>query len=183
MPSNVAKLVSRSMLPMLSCVVSLACGSESSGGKGPLVEPAGWELVPEAEDPFASERPAGISCDSFGFAPEDFAGEPALFVDTALCNYATGRQPSLRDVPSGSTLRLRLFHDILTAPDAAEAVVVVAFDGRTVWERRFAIPGNAELLDETWQADRALDQGGEILFHVHNHGPNNWALIELATVP
>ena len=42
------------------------------------------------------------------------------------------------------------------------------------------IPADAKMIDTTWQAEQSMEAGDPILFHVNNHGDNNYALIEFS---
>lgn len=139
-----------------------------------------WDPVDEADDPFSADKADDAVCDSLGYVTEDYEGEQAFFVDTEACDYLTVEQPALSSVAVDDTLHLRLYHFELTAPDSGQAHLAVAFGQRTVWEQRVDIPAGAELVDVTWQAEEAVHEGDPVLFHVNNHGDNNYVLIELS---
>lgn len=160
------------------------CGDDGNGngssGAQPLVTASAWEPVDEAEDPFADEKSDDAVCDSLGYETEDYEDEPAFFVDTEACDYLTVEQPALVSAAEGDTLHLRLYQYDLTAPDGGQAHLAIAFGEDTVWEEVVDIPADAELIDSTWEAEQGVEAGDPILFHVSNHGDNNYALIELS---
>lgn len=166
--------------PLLCC----GCGDGADDGEsatgGALVDASEWKPVDEAEDPFIADKAEDAVCDSLGYQTEDYEGEQALFVDTEACDYLSVEQPALRSVAEGDTLHLRLYHFELTAPDPGEAHLAVAFGQHTVWEKTVDIPADAKLIDTTWQADEAVEVGDSVLFHVNNHGDNNYVFIEFS---
>ncbi len=168
----------------LCCSAALGCGDDGGAeGEdfGPLVDPTEWSALDEEDDPFDDRRAADAECDSLGYSAEELDGETAFFVDTEACDYLTVEQPSLRAAAKGTSVRLRLFQFELTAPDPAEAYLAIAVDGSTLWEETIDIPADEQMIDTTFELKKDLSQGDAILFHVDNHGDNNYALIELAT--
>ena len=165
------------------CLLAVCACSSDSRSFGPLAEPAAWRPLEGAADPFEAERPEGALCDAFGWGVEDFEGEPSFFVDTRVCDYVTVAQAPLREVRVGDTVRLRLYHFDLSAEEPAEGHVAVLFDGQVQWEQRVAIPSPAALTQASWQATQSLGARGSLQFHVHNHGPNSWSLLELSVEP
>lgn len=184
-----AKALPATRLLVAAACLSLACNGKDDTGEGPLdgpaplVDPAGWSLTAEADDPFSAQRPPDAICDSLGYGPEDYEGELALFVETGVCNYATFEQPALGDVAVGERLRLRLYHDVLRAPEPSVAHAALIVGDDVAWESAFGIPSSAELIDERWIAANAVSAGDPIRFHVRNHGENSWALIEVSHEP
>jgi len=171
---------------LVACVavVSWACGPGGDGNHSTraqaLVTASRWDAVDEADDPFSDSKADEAVCDSLGYMPEDYEGKPAFFVDTEACDYLTVEQPALIGVARGDTLHLRLYHYDLTAPDGGQAQLAIAFGEDTVWEEEVDIPADARMIDTTWQAVQSIEAGDPILFHVNNHGDNNYALIELS---
>lgn len=145
-----------------------------------LTDTAAWLEVGEEDDPFRAERPEDLICDSLGYAAEEYEEEPAFFVDTDVCTYLTASQPTLHAVATGDTLRVRVFHDVLVAEEPAEGHVAIMLGGETVWEETVQIPAEKEILEASWSAAAAVEAGTPAFFHVHNHGPNSWALLELS---
>jgi hypothetical protein len=146
----------------------------------PLVDHADWKLLDSADDPFA-DRPPEVQCDPTGAASELLGGEDSFGVDTGTCGYATVRQPSRDYVAEGETLRIRLWHFTLTAPAPAEGHAVVQLDDTTLLDEHVAIPATGALIKREIKAPRAFPAGVPVLFHIHNHGDNSWALVEVST--
>lgn len=147
-----------------------------------LVIHALWGLVEPSEDPFA-DRPADAGCKTSGVMAELLAEEPVFSVDTGFCNYVTVTQPLLRDVAAGDSLKVRLWHFELTAPLPASAHAAVVVDDVHLLDEQIAIPGAGGLLTRELVAPHAIAAGAAVYFHLHNHGANSWALVEVSTGP
>jgi hypothetical protein len=157
-----------------------ACGPSEASAQ-PLVDPTAWAAAEDSEDPFfAAEQPTTGVCDSFGSGVEDLEGEQAYFVDTGACAYLTVTQPALRDVEAGTTLLVRLHHFALTSERPASGHAAVATSDGLVWEFETDIPAPERDVSETVTLDHSIAKADPIYFHVHNHGDNEWALIELS---
>jgi hypothetical protein len=158
-----------------------AADSSSTGpaidpGPRTLVDLAAFTLVSAADDPWSAERPADAAC------PAGFGLEANLFeVSTDLCTWGTFAQPTLDVIEAGDTLEIILLHDALYAPDMEGAVahIAVGLDGGPVWEVEIPIPAQANIVRQTWTAERSLPAGTPIALHVHNHGVNNYRLVEI----
>jgi len=147
-----------------------------------LIDHERFELMAEASDPF-DDRPSDASqCASSAYLAEDLGGERVFSVRTESCSYATFVQPSLAPVRRGEFLNARLWHFALNAPDAAEAHVVAGIDETgDGLEERIPIPAEGAMIRKSWQAPRDYPAGTPVYFHVHNHGNNEYLLIELST--
>jgi hypothetical protein len=163
-------------------LLSAGCGDDSDGdpGDGALVRASDWAVVEEDDDPFLSERDADAECDPLGYAAEVYEGEMAFFVETAVCDYLTVGQAARLSVAAGDTLHLRVLHYELSAAEPGEAYLALAIDGEKIWDETVEIPKEAELFDVTFSAERAFAAGDLVVFHVHNHGDNNYVMLELS---
>jgi hypothetical protein len=139
-----------------------------------------WWMVMPTEDPF-DDRPDTARCERSGLMAELLADESVFSVDTGLCNYVTVSQSTLRDVAAGDTIKVRLWHFALSAPEPAQAHAAVLVDGLRVLDERVAIPGPGGLLSRELRAERAIPSGAPVYFHLHNHGSNSWSLVEIST--
>lgn len=148
----------------------------------PLVDQSLWQRVGEADDPF-DDRPDLVECPLIATAYELLGNELVFDVDTGQCNYLTVVQPTLREVAAGARLRVRLFHFDLNAPEPAEAHAAVLVGGLGVLDERVPIPASGSLIAREVRAERAIAAGTPIYFHLHNHGQNSWALVELSVLP
>lgn len=147
-----------------------------------LLAPAHWQLLDAGEDPF-KDGPAMIDCLAGAVVAEDLGGENVLGVDTGFCNYVTARQATLRAVAVGEVVKVRLWHFELSAPEPAEAHALVQIDGLRVLDDRIPIPSPGGLTVREMRVERAIAAGAPAYFHLHNHGANSWALVEVSAGP
>jgi hypothetical protein len=147
--------------------------------RGSLVDHKLWSRVKPAADPF-SDGPAQVDCEFSATNYEYLGDEWAFSVDTGSCNYVTVQQPALRDIASGETIKLRLWHFELSAPEPAEAHAAVMVDGILVLDERIPIPAPGGLVVRELRIERAVEAGAPVLFHLHNHGANSWSLVEVS---
>ena len=68
-------------------------------------------------------------------------------------------------------------HFPLTAPEQSTARLLVQIGDSRVWERELPIPSPAAEIVEAWEADADYPAGTPVLFHVSNHGNNEYDLI------
>ncbi|MDD9942183.1 MAG: hypothetical protein OXU20_14150 [Myxococcales bacterium] len=134
------------------------------------------------EDPF-EDRHAGAACPDVSVRVEEFNAEPAYAVHTELCNYLTARQTTQRDIHPGETIKVRVWHFMLTAPNPAEAHLAIDVAGLRVLNERIPIPQAAGLIRAEVPVVRAIPAGAPVYFHLHNHGQNVYGLIELSAGP
>lgn len=151
----------------------------------PLVSPSLWAQVSADDDPLADERPEEVDCPDEAIKTETLDGQVTYAVDMGLCNYLVVSQPSLVPVEAGDTLRARIWHFDLTPAIGGEdgrAEVAIFFDGDIAWETAVDIPADGQLLSPEWEATREYPRDTEVVFHLRNHGENQWNFIELARV-
>lgn len=172
--------------PSVASVLVVASGcaphDAADGTTTMIIDPVGWEIVEGADDPYAAERPADVTCLPVGVTQEDFGGQPGLEVATGLCDWVSVRQPSTARVPAGAEVLLRLWHFELSAAEPGEARLAVWIDGAEVWERRIPIPSDSGLVRASWTMPREAAEGAPIVFHVDNHGANTYTLLEISAV-
>jgi hypothetical protein len=147
-----------------------------------LVDHSRWTPLGPEKDPFA-DRPPDSVCAPEAVGVELLAEELAYGVDTGGCSYLTARQVTLHDVAAGETVIVRLWHFALDAPSAGEAHAVVDVDGLRLMEERVPIPAAGGLIKAEVLLDRAVPSGSPVHFHLHNHGANSWALLEISAGP
>jgi hypothetical protein len=147
-----------------------------------LIDPRLWTQLGPEEDPF-EDRPDLVECAVDGVAPEFLTDELTYGVDTGRCNYVTARQPAQTHVTVGETVVVRLWHFALTAPNPGEAHAVVDIDGLRLLDQRVPIPAPGGLIKVAVPLQRSVAAGAPVHFHLHNHGANSWALVEVSTGP
>lgn len=149
-----------------------------------LVDANAWSRVVGAADPFEGAGGSDDDCEASSFGPEDFGGEQAFEVRTDNCPRVTVAQPALAGLLSGDEVLIRGWHEQLSAPEAAEAVLAVAIGGEEVWRTTIPIPqeqGGMVLGEVVVERDHAA--GTPIAWHVHNHGQNGYQLLEVSGGP
>ncbi len=147
-----------------------------------VVVPEGWTVLEAGEDPF-TDRPGTVSCSPASVMAELLSAERVLGVDTGGCDYLTASQPTRRAIALGESIKVRLWHFELSAPEPAEAHASLVLDGVQVLDERIPIPQPGGLIVKQVRAERSIPVGAEALFHLHNHGANSWALVEVSAGP
>lgn len=142
---------------------------------GALINNALWRIVEPSADPFA--RDPARPCPPGSGLDEPLGGELVYAIRTERCPSLTVRQSSRRPVLAGDTISVRAYHFPLTAPEDATALMVLRLGEQEIFRRELAIPRDASELSDTWVADQDYPQGTPLLFHVENHGENEYALI------
>lgn len=142
---------------------------------GALINNALWQILDFGEDPF-SDGPS-LACPPLSGTDESLGGELVYAIRTERCPSLTVRQASRRAVLAGDTITVRAYNFPLTAPENATAQLVVRLGEREIFRRELPIPSDAAELSDTWTADDDYPVGTPILFHVQNHGSNEYVLI------
>ncbi|MGB8221651.1 MAG: hypothetical protein WCF10_03645 [Polyangiales bacterium] len=99
-----------------------------------------------------------------------------------LCNWITLEQPSLRAIRAGDQVEVRARHSALTAPvttPTTEAHMSFVVGDDTVLDYSVLIPSDYSFPTATWTAPKDYPAGTQLLWHVDNHGSNEYMLIEV----
>jgi hypothetical protein len=97
-----------------------------------------------------------------------------------LCNWITLEQPSLRAIRAGDQVEVRTRHSRLTAPVPGEARMAFVVGDEQVLDYSVSIPTDSDFPDPPlWTAPKDYPAGTPLLFHVDNHGQNEYMLIEV----
>ena len=96
-----------------------------------------------------------------------------------LCNWLTLAQPSLRDIRAGDEVEIRMRHAQLTSPVGGRARMMFVVGDAVALDYEVPIPNVFEFPSETWIAPKDYPAGTQLLFHVDNHGSNEYMLIEV----
>ncbi len=97
-----------------------------------------------------------------------------------LCNWLTLEQPSLRDIRAGDQIEIRMRHSPLTAPvPNGSARMAFAVGDELAFEHEVLIPSDFGFPSTRWTAPKDYPKGTRLLFHVDNHGSNEYMLIEV----
>jgi len=96
-----------------------------------------------------------------------------------LCNWLTLSQLSLRDISAGDAVEIRMYHAQLTWPVGASARIMFVIGDEVAVDYEVPIPNVSDFPSETWIAPKDYPAGTQLLFHVDNHGSNEYMLIEV----
>lgn len=163
---------------LLPCLAA-ACGGEApEPGYEPLAGAEDWSQVERIADPFVTDVDQAPACLGPGFSVEN----TWLEVDTGVCNWVTVQAGARFMVAPRQMLRLVVSHYDLSAIAAAEARLELRFGNCELWQKTVAIPSPAAVYTEELESPCAIEQGAPMLFHLHNHGQNNWQLQELSAL-
>ena len=131
---------------------------------------------------------AGSTC-IVSFVPECFGAFTVLAVYTRmanpqlpLCNWLTLEQPSLRAIQAGDQVEVRTRHAALTAPatdPATRARMSFVIGDQIAFDYNTLIPSASKFSTNVWTASKDYPAGTPLLFHVENHGSNEYMLIEV----
>lgn len=166
-------------------------GEMAESGEGgefaSLIDHQEWQVLDAAADPLADHRPELIDCGPAGWLIEEntYEGQTSytLEVQTNYCNYAALGQPSLRALEEGQMVQVIFYHFDLVAPEPTTGHVAILIDGQVLWEQEIAIPGDANVFTEEFESPISAELGSPVVFHLHNHGQNTWALQDLQAMP
>ena len=180
----------------------------ASSGPGPLVDNTKWVVTDAGEEFFGRPAPDSvcdlepIDCPQYPWpegecvvlagtpcvvshVPECLDGFTVMAVYTRmanptmpLCNWITLEQPSLRPIRTGDRVEVRMRHSRLTGPVSGTARMMFVVGDSVVLEYEGLIPSDFRFPTEVWAADRDYPEGTVLLFHVDNHGNNEYMLIE-----
>lgn len=149
-----------------------------------LLEPQGCPEYPWPEGQCVPYEP-GSSCLA-SYVPECFDNYTVLSVYTRmpdtrfpLCNWLTLEQPSLRAVRAGDRVEVRSYHFALNAPAPGEARMSLVLGDELAFDETIPIPSNGEFLTQTWTASKEYPAGTPVLWHINNHGSNEYLLVEV----
>ena len=134
-----------------------------------------WSSVPLLSDPFRSLVPGVRECSKVGWKEED----GLLEIDTEICNFVTLQQRLKADIPKGAPLKIVFWHLTLVANEPAQSRALLKIGNVVVWDWKAEIPKKAELYEQTFRSPKTFLKGTPLLFHLHNHGNNNYRLLSL----
>jgi predicted small lipoprotein YifL len=179
-------VLSRPTALLLALASVAACGEDGpprASGQELVFAPASqWQVAKAAQDPF-DDRPGEFECTPDGAIVEELSAEDVFAVYTERCAYVTASQTSATRVYAGDTIQVRLWNFRLFPRVDGQAHIALAVEGQVAWEERLEMTGGqaakSGLRRGQWKADRDLDAGVELQWHLHNHGANEWALFDV----
>jgi hypothetical protein len=142
------------------------------GSDAPLIDLSLWQVA--VDDPFP-DRPAVAEC------PLGYGIENGLFeISSDLCPYGAFTQPSLSPVRAGDEVEFILVHDALYSEDPqAEAHIGIALGDQLGWDTIVPIPAAAGFFRPKFEASDDAPAGTPVTIHIHNHGVNNYRVVEV----
>ncbi|MCZ6805405.1 MAG: hypothetical protein O7F08_00510 [Deltaproteobacteria bacterium] len=174
-------------------------GVDSPSGPGPVIDNTQWRPTDKGEEFFGTAPedatcppPEGDCPDLEGdecvdvppgclvsFVAECLDQFTVLAVDTEVCDWLTLEQPLLRDVFEGDEIEIRTFHSPLNGPSGGEARISLTLGDQMIFDERVPIPADSGPINGTWIATKDFQAGTAMLYHVDNHGDNEYLLIEV----
>ena len=174
-PSTSAAATGSATTDVTTAAVTGSAEDTANGPPVSVVTIDGWQLEDPASDPWAAERPVDADC-TLGWGAEDGVFE----VDTELCSFGTFVQGAQVDFGAGDELELIMIHDALySADEGAVAHIAVGVGGQIAWETEIEIPALENYLRPIFAAPVDAPAGTPIHLHVHNHGFNNYRVVDL----
>ncbi|MEQ8273141.1 MAG: hypothetical protein RMA76_11160 [Deltaproteobacteria bacterium] len=161
---------------MLPILLTLAACSGNSAPPEPvaLIDHAAWVTGRVEVDPQGLHAPDPITCAAGTYHVDGLPPFETFEVTTGDCNFLTASQRTLAPVEAGDALRLIVWHLDLDATLPGPAHAAISIDGDILWELNVDVPSDAALYDVRIDAPRAFTRDADIVFHVHNHGTNEW---------
>jgi hypothetical protein len=191
---------SAKLVLMVAALLCAACGDDGSaqgGEPGPIIDNLLWEITADGEELFGAPSSAELcpppgsecpvpegDCVQIGDYPlcrptyiaECLSGFTVMSVYTEQCDWVTLEQPLQRDIEAGDLVETRTFHFALNA--GAEAHMALVIGDWFAFDERLLIPRDSGAVDQVRVAPRDFPAGTQVLFHVDNHGSNEYLLIE-----
>jgi len=202
-------MLERVALTVFLCTLWSCGSSSPGSDPGPLVDNTQWVWTTDGEAFFGAppddeECAMPIDCPEFPWPegecvtldatstciasviPECLDSFTVLSVYTrmpdnrlTLCNWITLEQPSLRAIRVGDQVEVRARHAELTAPVPAEARMLFVIGDEIALDYSALIPSDGFFPSATWTATKDYPAGTPLLWHVDNHGSNEYQLIEV----
>lgn len=172
------------LLPLLACGEVPVLGEDPAPPSAParsapaepplsLLDPTAWDELDPAADPFDVPKDSG--CLPGGY----FANVAGVEVDTGRCRYLVLGQPLHTALRAGDVVTVSLEHLYLLSDEPAEGHAGVSIGGVRVLDQHVPIPAEpARYVVET-AIDEDIDEGAQLVFHLHNHGANSWRLVDV----
>lgn len=156
---------------------ALACSAPPpSNDPVDLINPERWEVGQLALDPTPEHAPAQVDCGPGTYRVEGSPPFLSFEVNTGVCNYLIASQPLLRQLREGQILEGNVWHLDLDATLPGPSHASVSIDGVVLWEVTVNVPSKAQLYPIAQVAPRDFAPGVPVVFHLHNHGTNEWTI-------
>lgn len=156
---------------VLLLAFAAACGDEPPTS---LVAHDRWAIGALDYDPQADHAPAIVDCARGTYHVDGVPPYQSFEVTTGDCNFLSASQPIRTSIDSGANLHLVVWHLDLDASLPGPGHAAIAIGGQLLWEVEVDVPSKAALFDVRIPAPRDFEEGEIVVFHVHNHGTNEW---------
>ncbi|MDF3067141.1 MAG: hypothetical protein K0R38_2742 [Polyangiaceae bacterium] len=144
-----------------------------------LVGVEDWGTIAREVDPFVDEE-SPPECEAPGVVVEE--EQSWLELDTTECGFITVAAGAGSDVEEGQELSVNVSHFDLDAAEPASAELRLRFEACDAWEKTIPIPSKANVYSERFPSPCAIAQGGQVFFHLHNHGQNTYQLRDISVL-
>lgn len=181
-----ARVRDRPQLLLLSALILGCSGHDDSSSSQaerrfePLVELEAWTAVARSEDPFLDPRTPPADCATPGARVE--SAQNWLELDTSVCGFITVAADARFAVAEGAKVRLDLSHFDLDAATPTSAELRLRFGNCSAWETSLEIPAPAQVHGLEFDSECEVASGGQVWFHLHNHGQNTYQLRGLSVL-
>lgn len=143
-----------------------------------LLDTAAWALLPAVDDPWADHLDPARPCDPLGLKDEGSFFE----IDTRVCSAASVAQPLLGPIHADDELQALVWHLDLIADPPATGHVALTVGDQVLLEELVPIPSEEKVYEVRRRAGFEAPAGTRAVFHVHNHGYNNWRVAYLRVI-
>jgi len=144
-----------------------------------LIDNGAWIVAPAEEDPWVGDgsKASDELCEPDSYQLEFTPDGEWFEVDTSFCGYLTVRQGLPLDLPEGATITVQIDHEVVSEGAGPYTLAIgMGSPGASVWETLVPVPSLENVLDGSWVTTQPYVTGDPVLFHISNHGANNWAL-------
>ncbi len=169
-------------------------GTGAPVGEYELIDYTQYEHVPHEDDPWWLPIKGYTDCETIdkpfeqGFEAE--SGLPKwdgtwFSITTISCDFGTVRFPLLEPIAAGTTVKATVQHGNLSFKSEGDYTIAFAFGANFEVAHTFTqpVPADESFIVKTFTVDHDYAAGDYFIWHVHNHGPNEWNLAELVANP
>jgi hypothetical protein len=144
-----------------------------------------WIQVSGDNDPFDHTRRAETTvCPEAELNVEQLPDGDWFDVITKNCAYVTVTQPLLADIPTGGTLKIRIWHFAITMGNGPFTLAIqIGKESEPLWTITKPFPSDSGLIFDEFTTQNDYTKGTPIYYHISNHGNNSWGLIEFSYNP
>ena len=152
----------------------LGCSAEKNSVQDdvPWIELSSWQQLDLTLDPLSEHQPETIDCQLQAFRMEF----EQLEIQTEFCNYAALSFQTQKELSADTQLEALLLHTGLWALEESTAHFAFFVDDELFWEEHPPIPSDSDFFFVERSLSRTVPSGSTVVFHLHNHGVNDWKI-------